>query len=230
MSKTAWIIFAGVVVLIFGGLILYSQSQKVTLNIDDVDSSAVLSATDQSGNIADHVLGNAESRVVLVEYGDFQCPSCAGAHPTVKTVMADYMDTVAFVFRNFPITSIHPNAKAAAASAEAAGLQGKYWEMHDILFDRQLSWSSLSASERSDVFKGYAEELELDIDTFTTDMANANVNQKINFDIALAGKVGVSGTPAFFLNGERLPSETSSSVVQGVTTGLRELLDQKLAE
>ncbi|HRQ86641.1 MAG TPA: thioredoxin domain-containing protein, partial [Candidatus Saccharibacteria bacterium] len=90
MSKTTWIIFIAIVALVFGGLIFYSQSQKNALNVDDVNAHSVLAASEQSGNIGDRVFGNAESKVVLVEYGDFQCPSCAGAHPIVKTVLEDY--------------------------------------------------------------------------------------------------------------------------------------------
>ena len=230
MSKTTWIIFIAIVALVFGGLIFYSQSQKNALNVDDVNAHSVLAASEQSGNIGDRVFGNAESKVVLVEYGDFQCPSCAGAHPTVKTVMEDYSDSVAFVFRNFPITSAHPHAKAAAAAAEAAGLQDKCWEMHDMLFERQMSWSSLSADERGTTFTNYAEEIGLNTEQFTSDLSKAEINQKINFDLALARKTGVTGTPTFFLNGERLEGEIASNIVQGVGTGLRTLLDQKLAE
>lgn len=231
MSKTAWIIFAAVVVLVFGGLVFYSQSQKTVIDTENIDAGSVLTASEQSGNIADRVSGNADSKVVLIEYGDFQCPSCAATHAPVTSLVDEYQDKIAFVFRNFPITSAHPHAKAAAATAEAAGLQGKYWEMHNLLFERQRSWSSLSADERTNTFANYAAELELDVDKFNQDIASNAVNQKINFDVALSKDMGVTGTPSFFLNGERLPEDISAAIVQqGSTAGLRDLIDQKLSE
>lgn len=231
MSKTAWIIFAAVVVLVFGGLVFYSQSQKTVIDTENLDAGSVLAASEQSGNIADRVSGNADSKVVLIEYGDFQCPSCAAAHAPITSFIEEYQDKIAFVFRNFPITSAHPHAKAAAATAEAAGLQGKYWEMHNLLFERQRSWSSLSADERTNTFANYAAELELDVDKFNQDIASNAVNQKINFDVALSKDMGVTGTPSFFLNDERLPEDISAAIVQqGSTAGLRDLIDQKLSE
>jgi protein-disulfide isomerase len=111
-----------------------------------------------------------------------------------------------FVFRNFPISDIHPNAKAAAASAEAAGLQGKYWEMHNKLYEGQNDWSSLSTSDRTSFFDNLAKGLGLDMKKFDADMATSSVTAKINFDIAVGNKASVSATPTFFLNGKKLES------------------------
>lgn len=206
MSKKTWIIFVAVVAILFGGLIFLSSKNK--LDVSQVAVNTILPASEQSGNIADRSFGNKNSKVVMIEYGDFQCPTCGSVHPNIKQVTEKYKDQLAFVFRNFPITTLHPNAKAAAAAAEAAGLQGKYWEMHNKLYETQSSWSSLSASERSNYFVEAATALGLNIDTFNKDLAGSNVNQKISFDLALGKRVNVTGTPTVFINGETVPLET----------------------
>lgn len=208
MSKKAWIIFASACVLLLVGLVYISSKDKV--NVSNVDANKVQAATTQSGNIADQVFGKKDSKVILVEYGDFQCPGCGKAHTTIKAVTEKYKDQVAFVFRNFPLTGIHPNAKAASAAAEAAGLQNKYWEMHNKLYENQSAWESLGASERSDFFADYAKDLELNVTTFKSDMASQKVNQKINFDLAIGKKIGVSSTPTLFLNGKAVDQDTWS--------------------
>jgi len=143
--------------------------------------------------------------------------------------MEEYGDSVTLIFRNFPLTSIHPNAKTAAAVAESAGLQGKYWEMHNNLYDLQNEWSSLSATERTGQFQKYAEALGLDMDQFNSDLSSANVNQKISFDMAIGKEAGVSATPTFYLNGEKLDDTVSSGIVQGDLTDIKEMLDALIA-
>lgn len=200
MSKTAWIIFVAACAALLGGLVYFSSSNR--LDVSTVDSAQIQSASEQSGNIGDQVFGNPSSDVVLFEYGDFQCPGCGAAHPTVKELTEKYEDQIAFVYRNYPISSIHPNARAAAAAAESAGKQGKYWEMHNVIFEEQNSWGQLDANERTDYFNGKARDLGLNLDQFQTDMASPEVTAKINFDLALGRKDQVSGTPTFRMNGE----------------------------
>lgn len=202
MSKKSWIIFTVIVVGLLAGLVLWSKNDSKSTDVSNIDTTKIQLATDQSGNIADHTFGNTSSEIVLIEYGDFQCPPCGNAHPKVKQIMEKYSDKMVFVFRNFPIPSLHANARAAAAAAEAAGLQGKYWEMHDIIFENQSDWSTASASERSEVFKEYASSIGLDTGKFSQDLALGSIISKIDFDIALGKKDGVSGTPTFILNGE----------------------------
>lgn len=204
MSKKAWIIFAVVCVVLLGGLVYISSKDRV--DVSGVDTSKVQKGGESSGGIGDQVYGKADSKVVLIEYGDFQCPGCGAAFSTVKTLKEKYKDQLAFVFRNFPLASIHPNARAASASAEAAGLQGKYWEMHDKLYENQNSWGSVASNERTNVFAGYAQELGLNVDKFKSDLAGQDVNKKIGFDLALGKKVGVNSTPTFYLNDQRLDS------------------------
>lgn len=210
MSKKAWLIFVAIVVLLLGSLIYLSNKNKVTIDTDTIDTSKVQSASAQSGNIADHAFGKTDSKVVFVEYGDFECPGCGGMHPTVKALTEKYEDQMVFVFRNFPITSIHPNARIAAATAEAAGLQGKYWDMHDKLFENQSTWKDLRGQQRTDFFVGYARELGLDVEKFKQDLGGTKVNQKITFDQALARKDKVNSTPTFYLNGKQVAQETWS--------------------
>ncbi len=202
MSKKTWIIFGAICVALLAGLVYISSKDKV--NVDNVDTNAIQKATEQSGNIGDHTFGKADSKVMFVEYGDFQCPGCGAAFAPVKAVTEKYKNQIAFVFRNFPLASIHPNARAAAATAEAAGLQGKYWEMHDKLYEGQNTWGSLSSNERTNFFASYAQELGLNVDRFKTDLASQEVNKKINFDQAVGKKVGVNSTPTFFLNGKKM--------------------------
>jgi protein-disulfide isomerase len=208
MSKKAWLIFVAVVVLLLGSLVYLSNKSKVTIDVSAINTANVLPASEQSGNIADHVFGKTDSKVIFTEYGDFQCPGCGGMHPTVKALTEKYEGQLTFVFRNFPITTAHPNARAAAAAAEAAGLQGKYWEMHNKLFEGQDSWQDLKVAQRTDFFVGYARELGLSEDKFKTDLASTSVGQKISFDQALARKDKVNSTPTFYLNGQQIPQAT----------------------
>lgn len=201
MSKRAWIIFAAICVALLGVLVYVSAKDRI--DVSGVDANAVQKANEQSGNIADHVFGKKDSKVVFIEYGDFQCPGCGAAFPKVKEVTEKYKDQLTFIFRNFPLSSLHPNARAAAAAAEAAGLQGKYWEMHDALYSNQSTWESLASDKRTEFFAEYASNLGLNAEKFKTDLTSPEVNQKINFDQALGKKAGVSATPTFFLNGKK---------------------------
>lgn len=228
MNKTGWIIFSTIVVLLLGGLVVYTRVTNPPIDVSGVENNSVIAASDQSGNIADRIKGDENGKVILVEYGDYQCPSCSGAYAGVNSLMDEYPEGVVFVFRNFPLTSIHPNAKAAAAVAEAAGQQGKYWEMHDLLYQNQNDWSSLDANKRTDLFKQYAATLELDMDTFNTDIASKAISQKISFDIALGKAASVAATPTFFLNGEKVDDSVSTSLVQGDLSQMKAKIDELL--
>ena len=212
MSGKGWTIFIAICVLIFGGLVIWSGRDRV--DVSGVDTNNIQASSADSGDIADHVYGNSDAKVVLVEYGDFQCPGCGRAHPIVKQLSEKYEDQMAFVYRNFPLTNAHPNARAAAAAAEAAGKEGKYWEMHNIIFETQNEWSAASADERVPLFTNYAEQVGINKDTFASTLSDqsASINKKINFDIALARKLNVTGTPTFYLNGTKLTDEQFGSL------------------
>lgn len=199
MTKKTWILFVAICVGLIGGLIWMSKSKQV--NVDTVDLLALQVASEQNGNIADHVYGNKDAKVRIIEYGDFQCPGCGSAAPILKAVAEKYKDDVAFVFRNFPLP-IHGNARAAAAAAEAAGLQGKYWEMHDALYANQNYWSNQSGATRLDTFADYAVTFGIDREKFLSDIKEGSIETKINFDKALGTKAGVTGTPSIYVNGK----------------------------
>ena len=209
MNRTRWIIFVVIAAGIL--LLLVLSSGNSGLNVNSVDANTIQKATSQGGNIADHVFGKVGSKVTLIEYGDFQCPPCGEIYPVVKSISEQYKNQLQYIFRNFPIADLHPNAKAAAASAEAAGLQGKYWGMHDKIYETQNDWSNLSTTERTKFFDSLASELGIDIKKFDTDMASSFVSDKISYDIALGTKSSVSGTPSFFLNGKKLDPKTEYS-------------------
>ncbi len=144
----------------------------------------------------DHIRGNPRAPVSLVEYGDFECPYCGEAYPIIEQILEERGDELLFAFRHFPLSQIHPHALHAAAAAEAAGFQGKFWEMHGMLFTHQ------DALEDEDLVS-YAEALDLDTKLFVDDMASNKVQQKIREDFLSGVRSGVNGTPTFFINGRR---------------------------
>lgn len=144
----------------------------------------------------DHALGSASAPVTLVEYGDYECPHCRAAHPIVKRVLRRLGHDVRFVFRNFPLAQMHPHAVLAAEAAEAAGLQGEFWRMHDQLFEHQ------EALEREDLL-GYAKALGLDPVRFARDLGDGIAGERVRSDFASGVRSGVNGTPTFFIDGER---------------------------
>jgi protein-disulfide isomerase len=146
--------------------------------------------------------GNIDSKVVITGYSDFQCPACRAYEPLVNQLYKEYGDRVLFVYRHFPLFSIHPNADAAARASEAAGRQGKFWEMHDMLFENQSSWSKLVNAES--VFAGYAQKLGLALEDYESVMASDEVRQMVADDYARGLKAGVNSTPTFFLNGTKI--------------------------
>jgi protein-disulfide isomerase len=151
---------------------------------------------------ADHSRGPADAPITLVEYGDFQCPSCGQAFPVVQRLMASLNEDMRFVFRHFPLTEIHPEALGAAKAAEAAGRQGRFWKMHDLLFKNQ-SYLDL------DTYLSFASALRLDVDQFENDLESRKVEAKISSDFEGGVRSGVNGTPAFFVNGIRYDGDWS---------------------
>jgi protein-disulfide isomerase len=144
----------------------------------------------------DHVQGPAKAPVTLVEYGDYECPYCGEAYPVVKALQKRLGDQVRFVFRNFPLAQAHPHAEHAAEAAEAAGAQGKFWEMHDLLYENQ------DALEDEDMVR-YARTLHLDVPRFVKEMETGAYLERVREDFRSGVKSGVNGTPTFFINGVR---------------------------
>jgi len=223
MTRTAWIIFTIVVAGIMGGLVYNSKNDSNKIDVSKVDVAKVQQPTADSGNIGDHIYGKKDSNVVLIEFGDFQCPACSKENPKIMKIAEDYKDKITFVFRNFPLTLIHANAKSAAAAAEAAAMQNKYWEMHEILYNNQTKWDTLKGEDRTKEFVSYAKELNLDVDKFQKDMSLDSINKKINFDVAQGKKININGTPTLVLNGQILSNEIWSDDAK-----LRKEIDSKL--
>lgn len=155
----------------------------------------------------DHTKGAVEGHVVLVEYLDFECEACGAYYPIIKSLEETFKTDVTFVARYFPLPG-HRNGLPAALAAEAAGRQGKFWEMHNLLFERQKEWGEKQV-ETPEVFEGFAAELGLDMDKFRTDVASPEVKARIQRDMESGRALGVNSTPSFFINGERIENPQS---------------------
>jgi len=199
--STIFLIIIGVI-LLFGLLdLIYYLSNKPTKEI--IFNNA------KNLSLDDHIKWSKDKKIILTEYSDFQCPACKlwGDYfkELEKSKNADFekiKNKVTFVFRNFPLTSIHKNAQTAALAAEAAGIQGKFFEMHDALYKNQTKWADLK--EPKIYFISLAKELKLDINKFEKDLDSEKVKQKIKKDISSGTRAQVSSTPSFFINGKSI--------------------------
>jgi protein-disulfide isomerase len=151
----------------------------------------------------DHATGDAAASITLVEYSDYDCPHCARAYPILKNIRRHFGAKLNFVFRNFPLRHKHPHAEAAAELAEAAAAQGKFWEMHDMLFEHQR----LDARD----LLGYAVKLGLDVDRVSVELERHIYRVRIDEDIESGTQSGITETPAFFINGERFTGNWSGA-------------------
>ena len=163
----------------------------------------------------DHVQGPAKAPLQLVEYGDYQCSYCGQAYPAVKAARQALGDKLAFVFRNFPLTEVHPNAQNAALAAEAAAAQGKFWEMHDALYEHQNQLDQRH-------LEGFAQQLGLDVDKFKQAMQASATAAKVESDFESGVRSGVNGTPSFFVNGQKFDGDWQGQ-------GLSDFLQSQLA-
>ncbi len=192
MSKGFWAIIAAIV-LLFVGIAVFGGKDK-----------AKTSSTDKNSNLSNNVQGKGTSGVVLVEYGDYECPYCTAAAPVIKAGVAELGDKIKFQFRHFPLTNLHQNAFAAARAAEAAAQQGKFWEMHDALYDASNNLVWTKASNPNPFFEKYAQQINLNMDKYKADFASSQVNDTINADMEEGKKLEITGTPTFFINGKKV--------------------------
>lgn len=189
--KNPWIIIGIIALVLFGGAFWYA-SISAEQNNEGVE-------------VISHIKGNPDATVTLVEYSDLQCPACAAFLPAVNEALELYGDSIKFEYRHFPLP-IHPHAIDAAMAAEAAGQQDAFYEYHDLLFENQQVWSSAAAPRVQ--FLGYAEELGLDMDMFRRHLNASILRDHINSQFVEGRERGITGTPTFFLNGNRMQITT----------------------
>ncbi len=164
----------------------------------------------------DHVRGASSSTsLIFVEYSDFECPACEAAQPALRALYAEFASSTTFVYRHLPLAQ-HKNAKLAAYASEAAALQGKFWEMHDLLFDTQSEWSGIPQAQAQDYFVKLAEQLDLETVRFAADMGSDAVAARVKRDADDAVRIGVRGTPSFFVNGEKLTVKSFDDLRTGL--------------
>jgi len=196
MIKNKKLIILGIGILFVASIVIFGKSDRSNVNDPKLLETRI-----------EHIKGNKESNILLVEYSDFQCPACGTYYPLVEQIVEEFGDDIKFEYRHFPLRQIHRNAEPAALAAEAAGLQGKFWEMYSILFERQSEWSNKTGDS---IFTGYAEEIGIDSLKFENDMSlNKDIKNKVEGDYKSGLKLRVNGTPTFFLNGEKMKSPKS---------------------
>ena len=193
MKQRFWIIVT--ILVIVGGVWWLVQS-----NNGPTQDPSIIRASD-------HVFGTGK-KITLIEYGDFQCPACASYASVIKQLKQEFASDATFVYRHYPLTQIHKNALSSALTSEAAGAQGKFWEMHDTLYESQKDWSELA--DPKEQFVAYAKKLGLNEQQFRSDMNRSDLKNAIDDDRTLGNRVGVPGTPTFVLNGERIQENPTS--------------------
>lgn len=186
-----------------------SEASTSEESSDDVEASESAEASDEPAQPpADQVV------ITVTEFSDFQCPACKAAAPIKDQLISLYPDNVEFIYRHFPLTSIHPNAPLAAQAAEAAAGFGKFWEMHDMLFERQLDWTDMSNAQAREAFISYAEELEIPNQDFTEALDSDTVKTAVQSDINDGNALQVNSTPTFYVNTQKVSAPEVLSTVQ----------------
>lgn len=199
-KASSWWLWGGVIaIIVIAAIWLFRQGSAPTQT-----PAAVVG---QEVNQDDWIKGSADAPVTLIEYSDFQCPACASYYPLVRDLTKAYPAKLRVVYRHFPLRQIHPNAQLAAQAAEAAGLQEKFWEMHDLLFENQSTWAILD--DPRETFVGYAKKLKLDEEKFKQDIDSEVVKTAIEDDIKRGMQARVNATPTFILNGQKILSPKS---------------------
>ncbi len=194
-----WVVFLIVLALIVWGLAV-AMSKPVTVG-------GVVTGTAAPVSEIDHVQGSASAPVTLIEYSDFQCPACENFYYSVEKLLQDEpTTTLRFVYRQFPLPQ-HANAIPSATAAEAAGKQGKFWEMYSVIFKNHTDWTELA--DASPVFAGYAKTIGLDMDKFAADLKVPTLQAKIQADLQSGQVAGINATPTFFINGKAINNPKS---------------------
>ncbi len=204
LKKHTWKIAAAVVIILMAGAFYWSSVASKKANEGIV--------------VEDHIIGNPDATVTLTEYSDFQCPACGQFNPVVEQVLATYGDQIRFEYKHFPLISIHQFALPAAKAAEAAGQQGKFFEMSKLLFQNQATWSV--ATNPQVYFIKYAEDLGLDLALFKIHMTSSILEDRIKRDFGEARDLNLTGTPTFFLNGQQMQIESFQGFIDDIASAI----------
>lgn len=184
------------IILVVIGFFVYAIGKLATSAPDIANIPTDIAITE-----TDHVAGNPDATVQLIEYADFQCPGCGAFHPIIEELLTEYGDKIAYAYRHYPLPQ-HRHAKVMGRAAEAASNQGKFFEMADLIFTNQRTWTSLPSV--SNVIEGYATQLGLDLDQFETDLEGTATRDRVDADSISGAVYGVNSTPTFFLNGVKI--------------------------
>lgn len=205
-DKFVLVIVISTILLLVGGFIFSSQK---SLSSNPNGSKSVSQENLKLLEVVpdDYIKGNKDASVTFIEYLDFECEACAFYYPLIKQLADEFKNEVRFVNRYFPLPG-HQNGLPSALAVEAAGRQGKYWEMHNILYENQKSWGEKQFPDPT-IFEGYAKQIGLNMEQFKKDVASPGVKDRVNRDKDSGTKLEVSGTPTFYLNGEKLPNPRS---------------------
>jgi protein-disulfide isomerase len=202
--KNPWIILGVIVVVLFGGAIWYSNANQAQNN--------------EGIEIQPHIKGNEAATIELVEYSDFQCPACATFQPVIAEIMNMYGDQISFEYRHFPLISIHPHALSAAIASEAAAQQDAFFAYHDKLFENQAEWSM--SSMPTTFYIQYAEELGLDVELFRRHINASVLRDKVRSDYSAAVEKGITSTPSFYLNGQKMEFDTFAAFAEQIAIAI----------
>jgi len=213
MDQDSWfgnVILVIIVVSVIGAIVWGLQTS------DSQDKNVNIEVTSE-----DSFKGIEDAKVTIVNYSDLQCPACKSYEPIISEVIDEYKDKITFVYRHFPLKSIHPNAESAAIATESAKIQDKFWEMKEILFDKQSEWSE--ESDPKELFIKYAEEIGLDKEKFEQDLENESVISKVDSDYNSGIAIGINSTPTFIVNGRIIDNPQS-------VDAFKSLIDDELAK
>jgi protein-disulfide isomerase len=200
------IIAAVLVAAVGGGFMMFRSAQP----------QSPTTPTPAGGSVA-----TSKGVVTIDEYGDYQCPPCGALHPIIKTLKGEYGDRIQFAFHHFPLTQLHSHALEASSAAAAAGLQGKFWEMHNLLYEKQSEWSEVG--DFRPIVLEFARKIGLDLPRFTRDIDGLQVVTIVSEDMQRGALLGVNGTPTVFINSQLIHSDNFS------TEGLRKEINRRLS-
>lgn len=207
-QKRIIIWFSAVLVVAIAGIGAYQVATGPRAELPRKDGTLSL-AIDQS----DHTKGSTTPKVTFVEYSDLQCPACGAYYPMLEEMFAEYKDSISFTYRHFPLPQ-HKNALSSAYASEAAGKQGKFWEMVDLIFNNQSEWSESTTA--SAIFEGYAEKLGLDIAQYKNDVNSDVVKEKVDRDQKSGKLSAIDHTPTFFINGKMSDNPRSTEELKAL--------------